>query len=96
MALRNHLLLGNRVGAASFGSDCSSFQPGKPSGTRAQRLAVRRSVLLWGATANLDSASASATDPFPETASGRATNGGGVKLENRLEKVGFGLHCGSF
>lgn len=85
MALRNHLLLGNRVGAASFGSDCSSFQPGKPSGTRAQRLAVRRSVLLWGATANLDSASA--TDLFSETASGRATNGGGVGLENRLEKV---------
>lgn len=84
MALRSHLLLGNRAGAAPFGGDCSSFAPGKPSGTRAQRLAVRRSVLLWGARASLDSASA--TDLFTETAGGRA-GGAGAKVESRLEKV---------
>ena len=84
MALRNHLLLGNRAGAAAFGGDCAAFLPGKPLGTRAQRLAVRRSVLLWGARANLDSA----TDLFTDAATGRA-GGGSVKLENRLEKVGF-------
>ncbi|KAG0587089.1 hypothetical protein KC19_2G140100 [Ceratodon purpureus] len=82
MALRNHLLLGNRAGAAAFGGECAAFLPGKPLGTRAQRLAVRRSVLLWGARANLDSA----TDLFTDAATGRA-GGGSVKLENRLEKV---------
>ncbi|KAG0569747.1 hypothetical protein M758_6G109600 [Ceratodon purpureus] len=80
MALRNQVLLGNRAGASAFGGDCSLFLPGKPLGTRAQRLAVQRSVLLWGARANLDSSSTSATDLFTEAASGRA-GGGGVKLE---------------
>lgn len=86
MALRNHLVLGNRAAAPAL--DCSSFLPGKPTGTRAQRLAIRRSVLLWGARADLDS-SASATDLFTETTA-RAV-GSAVKLENRLEKVGLGL-----
>lgn len=83
MALRNNLLLGNRTAGQAF-SDCSAFLPGKPLGTRAQRLAIRRSVLLWGASANLDSS----TDLFTETATSRA-GGGGVKLENRLDEVGF-------
>ncbi|KAG0625684.1 hypothetical protein M758_2G073400 [Ceratodon purpureus] len=85
MALRNHLLLGNRIAAPACG-DCSSSLPGNPSGSRAQRLAIRRSVLLRGvsARANLDSTS-SATDLLTETTSG------GVKLENRLQAAEIAL-----
>lgn len=88
MALQNQLLIGNRRATSGFG-DCSSFLPGKPSGTRAQRLATRRSLLLWGARANLDASGGFGTDLFTET---RAA-GGGVKTENRLENV-FGSFDG--
>ena len=81
MALRNHLLLGNRTAAPAFG-DGSPFLPRKPSGTRAQRLALRRSVLL---RANLDSSSASAMDLLTETARPRRAAGAGAKRENRLQ-----------
>lgn len=78
MALRNQLLFGNHrhSGVAAPLSDCL---PGKPLGTRAQRLAIRRSVLLWGASAHLDSSSGSAVT------TDRAGGGGGSSI--KLDEV---------
>ena len=80
MALRNRMLLGNCTAASAFG-DCSSFFSGKTSGTSAQRLAIRGPVILC---TNLEWISASVTDLFVESTSGRAGDGG-VKLQNRSE-----------
>ena len=78
MALRNQLL-GQKACLVE-----STFLPGKPRDTRAQRLAIRRSVMLWGARASYETISTSA-DSF--------TSGSSVleNLENVASKVRLGI-----
>ena len=78
MALRNPLV-GQKACLVE-----STFLPGKPRGTRAERLAIRRSVMLWGARASYETTSTSA-DSF--------TSGSSVldNLENVASKVRLGI-----
>jgi len=77
----------------------STFLPGKPRDTRAQRLAIRRSVMLWGARASYETTSTSADsftsgssvlDNLEDVASKLwETNGSSGKEKRTLEFVKY-------